>query len=167
MYLSALRSKIRSSIQLFNFLHLSFFRRSEQSHKPICCLRKVISVHCSNDIRYFAMCRRSNQNRPLFCFKSTGDTLARSDWRLFGSGGNQDSGHNNFWRSTIRVRADFVFGFGSEVRASNNQEQNAVTLQRGTEASSSSKRNKWGAARRGHRLCRIRRRGAFQQRRWI
>jgi hypothetical protein len=36
----------------------------------------------------------------------------------------------------------------SEVRASNNQKQNTVTLQRGAEASSSAKRNKWRVARR-------------------
>ena len=38
--------------------------------------------------------------------------------------------------------------FGSEERANNHQKQNTATLCRGAEASSSSKRNKWGVARR-------------------
>jgi hypothetical protein len=38
--------------------------------------------------------------------------------------------------------------FEREERANKNQKQNTVTFQRGAEASSSLKRNKWGAARR-------------------
>jgi len=41
------------------------------------------------------------------------------------------------------------FVFGSEERANNNQKQNTGPFQRGAEASSRSKRNKWGVARRG------------------
>jgi len=40
------------------------------------------------------------------------------------------------------------FDSGSEERASSNQKQNTVASQRGAEASSRSKRNKWGVARR-------------------
>jgi hypothetical protein len=52
-------------------------------------------------------------------------------------------------KTCSHIGKPFCFDFESEERANNNQEQNTVTSQRGAEASSRSKRNKWGVARRG------------------